>query len=349
MSKKNIPGVSVIIPMYNAEKYIGECLDSIFAQTFQDFEIIVVDNYSTDNSCKIVENFMINHGGGELKLIRRKRNSGGCSEPRNDGLKIASGEYIFFVDSDDLITKTALEELYNTAKKFSADVVCCEKFYQFTNTLNNDKIKIVSYQNKEFVTAPTLISENFEQRTDDLLNKRVLWNVWSKFSRHKFLTDNKIIMVSAPAEDVIFTVSVFCSAEKIVRVPNIVNLYRVVENSVSHKKDDVISTVKKWWKMLLDGLSYLDKFLNKQEGFKNRPDLKYAVYETVTREFMQYILPIYAQVPAYQLDEIIRGELESFDKQMTWAAFLFSRMNVLHVNLLQIQAQNNQLKSQLLR
>ena len=58
MSKKSIPAISVVIPMYNAEKYIGDCLDSIFAQTFQDFEIIVVDNCSTDNSCKIVENFI---------------------------------------------------------------------------------------------------------------------------------------------------------------------------------------------------------------------------------------------------------------------------------------------------
>ena len=56
--------ISVIIPMYNAEKFIGECLESIFAQTFQDFEIIVVDDCSTDNSCAVVENFIANHGGG---------------------------------------------------------------------------------------------------------------------------------------------------------------------------------------------------------------------------------------------------------------------------------------------
>ena len=57
MTEKNIPAISVIIPMYNAEKYIGECLDSILAQTFQDFEIIVVDNCSTDDSAKIVESY----------------------------------------------------------------------------------------------------------------------------------------------------------------------------------------------------------------------------------------------------------------------------------------------------
>ena len=64
MENKTIPAISVIIPMYNTEKYIGECLESVLNQTFQDFEIIVVDNCSTDNSCKIVEKYMNIQGGG---------------------------------------------------------------------------------------------------------------------------------------------------------------------------------------------------------------------------------------------------------------------------------------------
>ena len=76
---KNIPAVSIVIPMYNAEKYIGECLDSILAQTFQDFEVIVVDDCSTDKSCDVVESYLpkFNRGGVEkLSLLHCSFNSG---------------------------------------------------------------------------------------------------------------------------------------------------------------------------------------------------------------------------------------------------------------------------------
>ena len=109
--------ISVIIPMYNSEKYVGECLESVLAQTFQDFEIIVVDDCSTDKSCKVVEKFIKNFGD-KIKLVRRKFNSGLPSLPSNDGITISSGKYIFFMDNDDLIIKTAFEELFEIAENF---------------------------------------------------------------------------------------------------------------------------------------------------------------------------------------------------------------------------------------
>lgn len=123
------PAVSVVIPMYNAEKYAGECLDSLLSQTFQNFEVIVVDDCSTDSSCAIVESYAEKFGG-RLKLARMKKNSGSAGFPRNKGIEVSRGEYIFNMDADDLVTPTALEELYAQAKNFDADVVHCEKYYQ---------------------------------------------------------------------------------------------------------------------------------------------------------------------------------------------------------------------------
>ena len=125
------PAISIIIPMYNVEKYVGECLDSILAQTFTDFEVIIVDDCSTDKSCAVVKKYMplFNKNDDKLRLIELKKNSGFPSVPRNKGIELARGKYICFVDSDDAITNTALEELFNLAEEFQADVVHCERYF----------------------------------------------------------------------------------------------------------------------------------------------------------------------------------------------------------------------------
>ena len=118
--------ISVIIPLYNAEKYIGECLDSLLNQTFKSFEVILVDDCSTDNSVKIVESYAPKFAG-RLKLAKMGKNTGSGSLPRNKGLLLSRGEYIFNMDNDDLLTETALEEMYTLAKKYNVDFVYCER------------------------------------------------------------------------------------------------------------------------------------------------------------------------------------------------------------------------------
>ena len=113
-SRQLCPSISVIIPLYNAEKYFGECLDSLLAQTFKNFEVIVVDDCSTDNSLAIAKSYLEKFGG-RLKISRMYVNSGKPSLPRNKGLAVSRGEYIYFMDNDDLITPTAFEELYTLA------------------------------------------------------------------------------------------------------------------------------------------------------------------------------------------------------------------------------------------
>ena len=84
--------------------------------------------------------------------------------------------------------------------------------------------------------------------------------------------------------------------------------------------------------------------MDTQEDFKNRPDLKYIMLEAVVREFMNYFLPIYAQIPAFQLDEIIRDELAKFDNKDALTAFIFNRMNIFNINLIQQQQMIQQLQ-----
>ena len=151
MTEKKIPAVSIIVPMYNVEKFIAECLDSILAQTFKDYELLVVDDCSTDKSCSIVESY-IPKFEGRLNLIKSEKNSGGCpGTPRNIAIDIAHGEYIMFVDSDDVITPTALEELYPIAKNFDADLLQCEKYFEVLGEVipKGENLNVVSEGWKE--------------------------------------------------------------------------------------------------------------------------------------------------------------------------------------------------------
>ena len=107
MAEKN-PAISVIIPMYNTEKYIAACLDSVLSQTFQNYEVIIVDDCSNDKSCEIVESYKPKFGG-KLQLIRSEKNSGSPGVPRNTAMPLAKGKYIYFLDSDDALIDTALE------------------------------------------------------------------------------------------------------------------------------------------------------------------------------------------------------------------------------------------------
>lgn len=135
--------VSVIIPVYNAEKYLAECLESVISQTLNDIEIICVNDGSTDNSLKILRDF----GKKDVRLKIVDQQNKGVSAARNAGLTIVSGKYISFVDGDDWLHEEFLEKLVNAAEKYNAEMVISDfltevngKFYRRTNSFKKNKI-----------------------------------------------------------------------------------------------------------------------------------------------------------------------------------------------------------------
>ena len=116
-----MPAVSIIVPVYNVEKYLRECLESIINQTFQDIEIICVNDGSTDNSRKILTEYA--QTDSRIKITDKE--NGGLSSARNAGLKIAQGEFISFIDSDDWVDKTMIEKLYNNIRALNTDISIC--------------------------------------------------------------------------------------------------------------------------------------------------------------------------------------------------------------------------------
>ena len=117
----NEPKISIIIPVYNVEKYLRECLDSCINQTLEDIEIICVDDCSTDDSYKILEKYQ--QKDPRIKIFRQAENKK-QGTARNKGMEIATGEYVWFVDSDDYIDSKACQILYDAIKEFDVDMLC---------------------------------------------------------------------------------------------------------------------------------------------------------------------------------------------------------------------------------
>ena len=147
------------------------------------------------------------------------------------------------------------------------------------------------------------------------------------------------------SDDVIFTICSLCSAKKYVLIPNAVYFYRLREDSLIHKNFDLPRHLHLWVMMLKAGLTYLDEFLNRSEFFSQRSDLKYALFNLFVNEMVMYLADIYAKVPAHKLDELLRKEF-STDDNTALMTFIFSKMNIQRLQLMQAQQQFNQFAAQ---
>lgn len=137
-----MPKISVIVPIYNTEKYLPKCLDSLTGQTLKDIEIICVNDCSTDNSFQILQKYAVNDD--RIKIIDLKENTG-AAVARNKGIDEANGEYIGFVDSDDFVDEDFYEKLYNKAVETGADTVK-GNIYNFDETTG--KVELTDFYNK---------------------------------------------------------------------------------------------------------------------------------------------------------------------------------------------------------
>ncbi len=156
-------GISIIVPIYNLESYIPQCIDSILSQSFTNFELILVNDGSTDNSGELCDEYA--RLDSRVRVIHKE--NGGIASSRNAGLEVARGEYIGFVDNDDYINKYMFEELFNNAIKHSSDTVVCDYLKveedQFIDTeVFNSDYSLQNFSNKE---ALHFIYKNMEKDT----------------------------------------------------------------------------------------------------------------------------------------------------------------------------------------
>lgn len=130
-----MPEVSVIVPVYNVEKYLEKCLNSLVNQTLENIEIIIVNDGTKDNSEEIIKKFIEKY---PQKIVYLKKENGGLSDARNFGIPYAKGEYIAFLDSDDYVEKDIYKEMYELAKKENSDMVECDFLWEYPDKTRED-------------------------------------------------------------------------------------------------------------------------------------------------------------------------------------------------------------------
>lgn len=198
------PAVSIVIPMYNCGKMLVPCLESIRSQSFDDFEVIIVNNRSDDGSVETARSY-----SDMDKRFRVFDNAeGGAGSSRNIGVSHAAGEYICFIDGDDRISNDCLEKLYAAAKENDADISVCGFDFYF---LNNEKTK-------RGMRVPDRVYTRDEALSLLLGDTRMRFYLWAKLWRRTLFTEHGITIPDMYYEDAAVTPQLFWFANKVVSV-----------------------------------------------------------------------------------------------------------------------------------
>lgn len=218
--------ISVIIPVYNVEKYVEECLASVCSQSFKDIEILCIDDNSTDNSLAIIEK--ISKNDDRIKLFHNEKNMG-LAYTRNVGLKNASGKYIAFIDSDDLYADGALKELFDLAESNNTDIVYFDAQCFFEDGLKYDKEKVDYYSRRKSYGLKSGRQMLFEMTFDNKFTD----SACLLFIHKKWLDANRITFFSGILyEDCLFSTLCMVTANTVLHVNRKYYLYRCRANSI---------------------------------------------------------------------------------------------------------------------
>ena len=244
ITQKNNPLISIIIPVYNVEKYLNECIESILNQEFKDYEIILVDDGSKDSSGKICDEYSKKYSF--ISVIHKS--NGGLSDARNFGIKVAKGEYILFVDSDDYIGKNSLNKIISELNNHSTpiDVMFLEAFKFYSNgvikSLGDGYVSsMINHQSKEVIMQHLSGLPKFPG------------SACTKLVSNKLIQENNLYFEKGLlSEDIDWTIKLLVSAKKFAYSDVAYYYYRQnrkgsISNSISDKGvESLLYIIKKW-------------------------------------------------------------------------------------------------------
>lgn len=277
--------ISVIIPVYNVELYLAECLDSVLAQTYPHYEVICVNDGSTDGSQVLLDNYVAKYD--KIQVINQKNK--GLSAARNAGIATAKGDYIFLLDSDDKIEKHAFETL--VAKSNGEDFICFngKRYFEETNTedIPDEGISAKFESGWDYYNQFALIDRKFHFVCTVL-----------RLYRREFLLQHKLhFQEGIFHEDNLFTPIACYYAQKVKIIPDCLYIYRI-------RKGSITQNVKA--KRLLD-IVYIANTL--AEFFISKDDIdKKTIYREIAGSYFRGFMP--EEIKAYgNNDSILRSKI----------------------------------------
>ena len=312
ISEKDIPKVSVVIPIYNVEKYLKECLDSVINQTLKEIEIICVNDGSTDDSLSIVEQYA---SDDERFVIIDKKNAG-YGHTMNRGFEKARGEYIGITESDDYIAPTMYEELYNAAKQNDIDIVKSD-YFEFETTNGRNK----SVHVKTCELAPEYYNRVLIDNKEKILF-HFRMNTWTGIYRTDFIRQHKIAHNESPGashQDNGFWFQTVALAKSIYFMDKAFYYYRQDNpNSSINAKNKVYAMNDEFAfiENCIDGLHPISRskllaaFVEKR--FFNYYDMLWRLSEEFRKDFMQRACADFwnmdkkKYIPYYELSDYVR-------------------------------------------
>lgn len=225
-SKGVMEKISVIIPMYNSEAYIGQCLHSVRNQTYSNLEILVVDDGSTDKSLPICQELRVK----DSRICLLTQEHGGVSKARNRGLDAATGKYLFFLDSDDMIHPFLLEELVKQMESKGTDLIFC-----ICRRLNGKEIEEVYYKESVSVSKEKENSGIVEEKSGAFYYRywRILTGIGGKLIRKDAVGELRFQPEVINGEDTLFLYELLCQQIRIACYDHPWYYYRIRSDSLS--------------------------------------------------------------------------------------------------------------------
>lgn len=259
--------VSVIIPVYNVEKYLTQCLESVAKQTLKEIEIICVDDGSTDGSFDIISKF----AEKDSRFIPVKQENGGAGAARNNGLRRAKGKYLSFLDSDDFFDEHMLEEAYSCAESNKADFVVFQSDQYNEDTNDFKKVPWTL----RYAEIPPYQPFGRRQMTDNIFKVFVGW-AWDKLYNREFVLNNNLwFQEQRTSNDMLFVFSAVAIAKRIACVES----GKILAHQRRNNKDSLSNTREKSWDCFYKALIAL------------RDRLKAAgIYDEVEKDYINYAL-----------------------------------------------------------